>query len=81
MPSLRGHSFGSQGFAVKLQDSGMFVLASDAAQVAPNLNDPPIASPKVYDSIRCHVSIWRLQQMRDHKQAVTILRARTESTR
>lgn len=70
--SLPGHSFGSQGMAVRLEDSGMFVLASDAAQVAPNLNDPPIASPNVYDSMRWRESIRRLQRMRDEEGALIV---------
>jgi glyoxylase-like metal-dependent hydrolase (beta-lactamase superfamily II) len=67
--SLPGHSFGSQGLAIRLQVSGLFVLASDAAQVLPNLNNPPIASPNVYDSIRWRESIRRLQQMREQDGA------------
>ncbi|HVO90595.1 MAG TPA: N-acyl homoserine lactonase family protein [Casimicrobiaceae bacterium] len=70
--SLPGHSFGSQGLALRLQVSGLFVLASDAAQVAPNLNDPPIASPNVYDSLRWRESIRRLQKMRDDHGALIV---------
>ena len=70
--SLPGHSFGSQGMAVNLSDSGMFVLASDAAQVAPNLYDPPIASPNVYDSLRWRESIRRLRDLRDREGAVIV---------
>ena len=70
--SLPGHSYGSQGLAVRLEVAGLFVLASDAAQVAPNLNDPPIASPNVYDSLRWRESIRRLQHLRDHEGALIV---------
>jgi len=70
--SLPGHSFGSQGLAVRLETSGMFVLASDAAQVLPNLDDPPIASPNVYDSLRWRESIRRLQHLRDREGALIV---------
>ena len=70
--SLPGHSFGSQGLAVRLAASGLFVLASDAAQVAPNLHDPPIASPNVYDSLRWRESIRRLQALRDRDGALIV---------
>jgi glyoxylase-like metal-dependent hydrolase (beta-lactamase superfamily II) len=67
-----GHSYGSQGLAVRLSNSGLFVLASDAAQVAPNLQDPPIASPNVYDSLSWRESIKRLRHMRDEYGAKII---------
>lgn len=70
--SLPGHSFGSQGLSVKLENSGLFVLASDAVQVAPNLQDPPIASPNVYDSVRWRESIRRLQRLRDEDRALIV---------
>jgi N-acyl homoserine lactone hydrolase len=70
--SLPGHSYGSQGLAIRLEVAGLFVLASDAAQVLPNLNNPPIASPNVYDSIRWRESIRRLQRLRDEERAFIV---------
>lgn len=70
--SLPGHSYGSQGLAVRLRNSGLFVLASDAAQVLPNLADPPIASPNVYDSIKWRQSVKRMKQLRDEEGALIV---------
>lgn len=70
--SLPGHSYGTQGVAIRLIESGLFVLASDAAHVRASLAEPPIGSPNTYDSVSWRQSIRRLQRMRD-EQAATIV--------
>jgi N-acyl homoserine lactone hydrolase len=70
--ALPGHSYGSQGMTVNLRESGLFVLASDAAQVAPNMASPPIASPNVYDSMAWRKSIARLRRLRDEEGGTVI---------
>jgi len=67
---LPGHSPGSQGMAVNLAESGLLVLASDAAQVAANLDGH--CSPNVYDSIRWRQSIEQLKRLRTEHDAFII---------
>src|SRR5690606_34559138 len=67
---LPGHSAGSQGMSVNLAKSGLIVLASDAAQVAANLDG--YCSPNVYDSIRWRESIARLNKLRLEENALII---------
>jgi N-acyl homoserine lactone hydrolase len=62
----------SQYRDVNLRESGLFVLASDAAQVAPNMASPPIASPNVYDSMAWRKSIARLRRLRDEEGGTVI---------
>jgi glyoxylase-like metal-dependent hydrolase (beta-lactamase superfamily II) len=70
--SLPGHSFGTQGVAIRLNDSGLFVLASDAAHVRASLAEPPIGSPNTYDTLSWRRSIRRLQRMRDEQGATIV---------
>lgn len=69
---LPGHCYGPQGMSVRLAESGLFVLASDAAQVAPNLGPPAVAGSNLYDSIAWRKSIERLRRLRDEEGATIV---------